>query len=233
VHEVRFQAARAVVKVGPAAVNALINSVPSDDLTTRLFAIFALGEIGPAAQEAVPTLVEQYQSPVPMVRSAAAIALGKIGPEHARKSLPALKDSLDVELQSSVRVSVRLALAQLQPDDPAAVQELTREVIANNQKLFRAAISAALRPRTPVELQRQQRIKGILNFDVYRNSFRFGDGLDRWSHAVLESLGVEAIPSMVDTLNMENLAGGKEGFVFGGVPIHAKPPISPISTFFK
>ncbi len=238
VAEVRFQAAMSVVKLGPASVNVLVDAIPkqnlaNENLATRLYALLAVGEIGPEARDAVPILVEQLRDSLPMIRSGAATALGKIGPEAARKAIEPLKDALIGELAGPVRVSIRLALAQLLPEDPRALQELNREIIGNNQEIFQKALEKSVRPRTPLEIQRQMRIKGVLNFYVYRNSFRFGDGLDKWSHAVLESLGVEAIPSMVDALNQENFAGGKEGYVVRGIPVDKQPPPGPVSVFFK
>ena len=233
---VRLQAARAVVKIGPSAINILMNTIPNENFHRRLSAIFALGEIGSKASDAVPLLIEQLQDQLPMIRSQSALALGKIGPKAAKKAVEPLKDRLQEEKEGSVRLGMLLSLVQLQPDDNEAPQLLAKEVhafvIGTNLDLFKKAVLSATRPRTPLEIQRQGQIQGVLNFYVFRNSFRFGDGLDKWSHNLLKSLGVEAIPAMVNTLNKENFIGGKEGYIANGRWVDWQPDAGRNSVFF-
>jgi len=224
---VRLQAALAVVKIGASAVNVLINTVPNENLFMRVSAIYALGEIGPAARDAVPTLLDKLNDPEPIIRSGAALAVGKIAARPTQEAIKKLKDSLKDEREAAVRVSVCLALVLLQPDDADAMQKLTREantfVLATSQAFFKKIVRDATRPRSPMEIQRQGKIQGVLNFYVYRNSFRFGDGLDGWSHGVVDQLGPEAIPAMVDTLNRETTLGGLEGYIVNGMPVMNQP----------
>jgi HEAT repeat protein len=233
---VRLQAALAVVKIGPSAVNVLINTVPNDNLNMRVSAMYALGEIGAAARDAVPILLDNVKDPQPVIRGAAAVAVGKIGPRPAQDAIKKLKDCLKDEQEGAVRVSYSLALAQLQPHDAEAEQNLTREantfVVATNQAFFKKIVRDATRPRTPAELQRHAKVQGVLNFYVYRNSFRFGDGLDAWSHGVLNQLGFEAIPAMVDTLNSETTLGGVEGYIWKGMAVVDRPQPGGRGTIF-
>lgn len=230
VPSVQIQAALAIVKFGPAHVPLLIDAIPNKDRSTHQLAIFSLGAIGPAAKAAVPTLVDQLQDSAAAIRASAAVALARIGPDFAGKATPQLKRLVKEETETDVRLCVRLALVQLQPDNHDAVKEMTREALSGNKSRLK---SAMLRPKTPAEIQRQTKTNGVLNFYVVRNSFRFGDGLDKWSHSVLESLGVDAIPAMVDTLNRENLAGGNQGFVHQGMAVGQMPQPGPLSVFFK
>jgi HEAT repeats len=203
----------------------------------RLGGINALGEIGPAAQDAVNVLIDRLKDPQPLVRSAAALSLGKIGPHSAFKAILPLKDQRGDEKEPAVRVSIALALVQLQPNYLPAMKDLAKEagklITSTNQGVLKSLMDSAIRPRTPLEMQRQAKIQGVLNFFVSRNSHRFGDGLDKWSHAVMNQLGPEAIPAMVDTLNLELAAGGPEGFVVNGMPVWKQPKPGPCSVFFK
>jgi HEAT repeat protein len=240
VQDVRLQAIGAIVKFGPSAINVLINTVPHEDLNMRTSAIFALGEIGPAAKDAVPLLIEQLQDKLPLIRNQSALALGKIGPRAAEKAIEPLKESVLKEREIPVRINMRLALVQLQPGDQHAAQELTRDLVSfvtfSNQELFKVMVvqtqSLLQRPRTPAEIMKQIKIQGVLNFYVFRNSFRFGDGLDEWSHKLLQSLGIDAIPAMVDTLNKENMVGGLEGYLWRGMAVLDAPDAGRNSTFF-
>lgn len=263
---VRFQAARAIVKIGPSALNALINAIANENQSVRLSAIFTLGELGPDARDAVPLLLEQRKDFQPMIRSHVALALGKIGARAADRAVDTFKEWIKTEDDFAVRVSIRLTLVQLQPDNNRETMlDLSKEVhsfvvggnqerlkavmenvtgnqnrltaamenVVGNQVRLRAAVgNLVAQPRTPQEMQLQTQIQGVLNFYLYRNSFRFGDGLDKWSHAVLNGLGFEAIPAMVETLNLENAVGGKEGFVVGGIPVDEQPKGMPDSVFF-
>jgi hypothetical protein len=77
------------------AVEALIHDLRcSRSATTRWWAAWDLGNIIPAAPEAVPALVASLQDRCPCVRLAAAEALGAIG-QAALPAVPALTESLN------------------------------------------------------------------------------------------------------------------------------------------
>ena len=74
---------------GPALARALTDKLDS----VRLAAAYALGEIGPDAAEAAPSLARALASdPDDDVRQEAAFALGELG-EAARPMLPALQNA--------------------------------------------------------------------------------------------------------------------------------------------
>ena len=243
VQDVRFQAVGAIIKIGPSALNVLINTIPHENIHMRTSAIFALGEIGPDAKDAVALLIDQLQDKLPLIRNQSALALGKIGPRAAENAVEPLKESIRKEGDIPVRISMRLALVQLLPDDKEVAQQLNQDVLASvigtNQELVNKTMLSVMRPKTPLEIVRQKKIQGVLDFYTLRNSFRFGDGLDNWSHKLLASLGPEAIPAMVDTLNRDNMVGGKDGFVIGGLQIAGglfpmgHPPPGPMNVFFQ
>ena len=243
VHDVRFQAIGAIIKIGPSALNGLINTIPHENIHMRTSAIFALGEIGPDAKDAVALLIDQLQDKLPLIRNQSALSLGKIGPRAAGNAVEPLKESIRKESDIPVRISMRLALVQLLPKDKEAARQLNQDVLASvigtNQDLVNKTLLSVMRPKTPLEIVRQKKIQGVLDFYTLRNSFRFGDGLDKWSHQLLASLGPEAIPAMVDTLNRDNFVGGNSGFIVNGrqAPdgafVMGNPPPGPMNVFFK
>lgn len=59
-----------------------VAALKSSDLLERRLAAHALGEIGPAAREAVPALIEALRDPESFVRVWAAAALTRVQPEN-------------------------------------------------------------------------------------------------------------------------------------------------------
>jgi len=88
----RMSAARALGRMVPppdGAVHALAAALKSDDVSLCMIAAEALGELGPAAKDAVPALISVSND------SAAAIeALGRIGP-GAKDAIPALAEIVE------------------------------------------------------------------------------------------------------------------------------------------
>ena len=72
-------AAYALSACGERAIPALVDLLGHDDPWTQINAVFALGELGPAASGAVPRIAELLDSPVSQVVRQALDALGAIG----------------------------------------------------------------------------------------------------------------------------------------------------------
>lgn len=91
-----------------AAVQRAVERLCQDDVRARWQAAYALGELGPAATEAVPALITllENQREHEYVRGSAAWALGRIGPK-AEAAAPLLRQTL-----ASKHLSVRRAAAQ-------------------------------------------------------------------------------------------------------------------------
>jgi len=95
----------------PALISALTDNGQPEDYPVRKFAASALGDIGPAAKEAIPALVTVLKNGKErIVRVYAAESLGKIGPA----ALPALITSLK-DKDNFVRVNAAVALGKIGP----------------------------------------------------------------------------------------------------------------------
>lgn len=99
---VRQQAVHALVHFGPVAVRPLISRLRDVSVQVRHAAAFALGNMGPAAEDAVPALARALEDMDVQVRQTAAWALAAIG--------PAAKDAVP-ELIRAVRDSNRVVQA--------------------------------------------------------------------------------------------------------------------------
>jgi HEAT repeat protein len=103
-------------------VHGLVEVVQASKTKARIFAMAALGKIGPDAKEAVTALIDELRDSEPSVREAAASALGKIGP-HAWKAADALAKALSDD-NPKVQTSAVLALRGIGPDGSAAAPKL-------------------------------------------------------------------------------------------------------------
>jgi len=91
-----WNAATALIKIGVAAVPALVDALKGQDAEVRKKAAYALGEIGVGHRcgaAVVPALIDALKDKDAEVRGSAAEALGTIG-EEAKAAVPALIDAL-------------------------------------------------------------------------------------------------------------------------------------------
>ncbi len=113
---VRFAAAQALgaqpLRVEDDAVTRLMPMVASDDGYVRGFAVWSLGELGPAAEPAVPALMQALREE-DQRRGVAAQALAKLGPA-ALGAAPALVDVLACA-DARRRWNAAIALGRLGP----------------------------------------------------------------------------------------------------------------------
>jgi HEAT repeat protein len=121
-----------------------VAALKSSDSLERRLAAHALAEIGPAAREAVPALIDALRDPESFVRGWAAASLARVQPENP-DAIPALvagtRDGI-----SFVRSLAAWHLGRLGPGHPgieSAVPAL-RELLNDNDPSVRAEARVAL-----------------------------------------------------------------------------------------
>lgn len=208
--EVRVQSVLALVKIGPEAARVLVNTIFSDNYQMRVNAIFTLGQMGPAAKNAGDSLIEAMKERDPGIRGASALALGRIGPAIKADATRPLQLVLEEDGRDSIRIAAALALVQLYPNDPAAANQLTKEVLA-------AAGNGVGPVFKPINPAKEAKYSKFLDFFIYRNSFSFGLGLDCCSRQAMEQLDFDAIPAMVRAYNFLASTGPTGKIIIGQV----------------
>lgn len=126
----RRDAVERLIKIGSAAVPALINALQDDNPIVRLHAVAALQAIGPEANEAVPGLIKELQNGNSKVRGNAAEALAVIGP-WAEEAVPNLVNALQRD-NPKVKVAAAWALGHLGDEATAALPVLIKALQDEN-----------------------------------------------------------------------------------------------------
>lgn len=166
-----FRIAFVLTRIGPAAMPHLLGALKSDDSVMRTVAAHALGDLGPAAKDAVPDLIANLDHREPFVREEVVAALSAIG-EPAAKPLtdalqnqnpkiregavtvlaavpsktatPALLDLLAKEQDASVRAALFPALAKAGADPARCVPAFIEAIKGDNDTLRHSASNALL-----------------------------------------------------------------------------------------
>jgi HEAT repeat protein len=146
----RFGAANALRKIeptnGPALVPLFVQFLAATDApVARPEVIEALGEIGPAATEAVPTLTRYLDDEDEMIRLTSAIALWRIDPRQADLIVPVLVKLLKHDIEAELDVSDALeALKEMGPAAREAVP-VVRALLVHPAEDLRHAAAEALK----------------------------------------------------------------------------------------
>ena len=137
---VRALAANAIASIDPdgnVSVDALMHSMDDADKYVRWRSVIALGELGEAASDAIPSLSDTLVNEEPFIQRAVADTLGWIGPG----SVPALIGVLESD-DPSVPPHAAKALAIIGPEAKDAVPYLTEMLGYNSFELITAATEA-------------------------------------------------------------------------------------------
>lgn len=128
-HQLRWDAAAALWRIGKEAVPALTEALQSPDPDVLRAAAYALGEIGPDAAGAVPALIRLLESPNSEVRSAAANTLPRIVPPALASLRKVVEDGTAdargaavqvlLEHQRALWLSTRALVKMAQAREPA------------------------------------------------------------------------------------------------------------------
>ena len=137
---VRAAAARALARVGVAAIPQLLSLVQTQDDPRAAWAAFSLGEMGPVAVSAGPQLLKGLQSVNDVLSTACAIALARAaGDPQAVPHLVQVIESADARYPRSAAAS---ALGQLGPLAITAVPALERLLVDDDPACSAAAQEA-------------------------------------------------------------------------------------------
>jgi HEAT repeat protein/tRNA A-37 threonylcarbamoyl transferase component Bud32 len=126
----------------PPAVERLLKAI--QDPASRWMAVVALGQMGPAAHEAIPALIEALEDAECAVRWDAAKALGKMGVVAAR-AVPALTAVLHEQDDAIARQHVVAALGAIGPAARTAVPALMGSLKEDGHHLEEEAGEALVR----------------------------------------------------------------------------------------
>jgi HEAT repeat protein len=129
----------AFVTLGAPAVPRLVNALKHEKV--RGHVIYALGEIGPAAAPATPSLTKLVNDDDDRIAHEAVIALAKIGP-GAKEAVPELVKVLAASDESAIPAAA-YALGSIGPDAAAAIPAL-RGLLKGNDVLSAQASAWAL-----------------------------------------------------------------------------------------
>jgi hypothetical protein len=117
-----IQAAQSLVRIRPEAKDSaavhevLLRNLKDVEWNVQLEAAWALGNLGPSAEFAVPALTESLRDAEWNVREASAQALGRVGPS-ARAAVPALEKARGDEV-AQVRTAAAEALKNIRAEEP-------------------------------------------------------------------------------------------------------------------
>ena len=138
---VRRSAAESLGLLKADAVDALVDVLKEDAfIRVRMAAVVALGRLGPAANRALPDVIEATTDHVDRMRQVAVTALGHIG-GPGTPAVPALIDRLKDE-KFFVRVMAARALGHIGDRSPAVRQAL-RGAVGDDHPAVRDAAQAA------------------------------------------------------------------------------------------
>jgi HEAT repeat protein len=155
--DVRFEAARALAKLGAAAAPALAKALGAPEPRARSSAARALAALGPRAVAAVPRLAAALKDLSPEVREGAAAALGRVGPQAA-PAVAALGEALkdkDVKVRRSAAAALGWVgtaaarsvpgLAKALEDEDAGVRRASAEALLKIGPAARHAVPALIK----------------------------------------------------------------------------------------
>jgi HEAT repeat protein len=136
-----------IKKESPASLTPLTRTLVdklarADNSVVRVNAIMALGEIGPEAKPAAPSLLDASKSGDLNIATSAVAALAKIDPTSAATRLSALLDWMKTRRDSTVRLTAMASLRDIGPAAASAIPELLHVADEDDLRMSSAAIEA-------------------------------------------------------------------------------------------
>jgi HEAT repeat protein len=177
-------------------VAGLIKKLESANANDKLAALTALAELGPAAADAVPVLIQVLQTKNEDVRLNAAIALGKIG----KASVPAVVKLLDAG-EADIRYYAVWTLGWVGPDAKETAPRVIRALADKDESVRRKAAYALGRiaPDAKTAVGPLLQAFADTNADVRQAA----------AEAVAK-FGAEAVPALVEALKDDSISVRRE-----------------------
>jgi HEAT repeat protein len=242
---VQMRILNAAAEAGEAAVPGLIEGLKNDK--TAYWACIVLREIGPAAKDAAPALVEKLNDPRPDIRREAVLALGAMD-DAASSFIPQIAAALDDEYARTAATFVLGQLGKIPPD----AQEKIRENAKSDDRFLSTVSLWALARVHPEdkELRRQATVQIIerlkdqdpfvrvaaaralaalppapeITLPIWEKALKDADATTIL-HALdaLASLGPQAVPRLVDILQKHQELRVQVAYTLGQIGPAAAP----------
>jgi HEAT repeat protein len=199
-------------------LEALLQSLRTDDDTARLKTLMALADFGPKAEPAIPQLISALESKSEDLRLNAAIVLGKIGV----KALPALtKEAANQD--SDVRYYAIWAMGLIGPDAKKATPVVVKALGDDQPGVRRKAAFTLGRidPEARVAMPALLKALEDQNNDVRRAA------ADALAH-----FGDKAVPDLIKALDGSPLLRTEALHALGVIGADAKDAVEPVKALF-
>ncbi len=202
-------AAAALGKMGPASVPSLmlalthtrgVGGKTDTNYRTRQGAAEALGDIGSAASQAVPALIESLKDQTWTVRMEAGMALSKIDREAAASALLQVLDDRNPYIRSTAAAT----LGQIRPVVHPAIPALLRRLGQDENKHVRIHSATALSEM--VDSATPEAVPALL--EALKDSRNKDEFLQRQIIHALGSIGAqahEAVPTLTELMHDSNV----------------------------
>ena len=140
----RVKAYRALIRIGPEAIDALIVGLSDDKPQVREMSAWALGEIREPAARVVPALITVLTDPDENIRVVGSVSLQRLG----EPAVPYLIDALNAE-SSEIRLNAAYALGEIGAPLNTILPALMRTLTDREWNVRRLVVRALVTIGTP------------------------------------------------------------------------------------
>ena len=140
----RTEAGEALIKMGPAAIDALIEGVSDDNPQIREMSVWTLSEIGTPEARVVPAIITSLTDPEETIRVVGSVALQNIG----EPAVPYLIDALSAP-SAEIRLNAAYALGEIGTPLDTIIPALISSLTDPEWNVRRLTVRALIRIGTP------------------------------------------------------------------------------------
>ena len=140
----RTEAGEALVKMGPAAIDALIQGLSHENPQIREMSVWTLSEIGTPEARVVPAIIAALTDPEETIRVVGSVALQNIG----EPAVPYLIDALSAP-SAEIRLNAAYALGEIGTPLDTIIPALIKALTDPEWNVRRLVVRALIRIGTP------------------------------------------------------------------------------------